>query len=198
VNRKDLRKQNFLAKFQTAAAELNAATHHDIESLKFRDVTGFYDYKELMKELGLLKVVEIQGNYQGRAWKITDTDSNSIIIVEHETGLEILYVVGAMASIIALIPIITNTWVKVRDHWPPLSGRFRARTPERRHFDRNNRLVEEPAPPVEAIVLQHLLWQYSVLSDRISSLETEVSSLKNRTDITPCSPDTKKRAKKSG
>jgi hypothetical protein len=197
MNQKDWRRKNFLAKFKAAAAELNADSHRDIESLKFRDVIGFHDYKELVNELGPLKVIEIKGNYQGRAWKLTDADSNSIIIVEHETGLEIIYVVGALASIVSLVPIIINTWGRIRDHWPPFRGRFGTGTLERRRFNKNNRLVEEPAPSVEAIVLQHLLRQYGTLSERISSLETEVSSLKSHIDRPPQSIDKKKRAKNS-
>lgn len=56
---------------------------------------------------------------------------------------------------------------------------------ERRRFEGNYWLVEEPAPPVEPMMLQHLLNQYDRLSERISSLETEVSSLKNRVDNPP-------------
>lgn len=197
VNQEELREKAFLAKLQAAAAELNAASHRAIESLKFRDSTSSHDYRELLAELGLLKVVEIQGDYQGKAWKITDADDNSIIIVEHETGLEILYVVGAVASIVSLVPIIANTWSRMRDHWPPHRGRFGLGGSERRRFDRNDRLIEEPAPPVEAIMHQHLLNQYDRLSQRISSLEAEVSNLKNRVDSPPKNDVKRKRAKVS-
>jgi hypothetical protein len=197
VNQEDWRKKAFLAKFQAAAAELNAASHHGIESLKFKDSTSSQDYRELVTELGPLKVVEIQGNYQGKAWKLTDADDNSIIIVEHETGLEILYVVGAVASIVSLVPVIVNTWNSMRDHWPPHRGRFGPGGSERRRFDRNDMLIEEPAPPVEAIMLQHLLNQYDKLNERISSLETEVSGLKSRIDSPTRSVVKKKRAKVS-
>ena len=142
VNQEELREKAFLAKLQAAAAELNAASHRAIESLKFRDSTSSHDYRELLAELGLLKVVEIQGDYQGKAWKITDADDNSIIIVEHETGLEILYVVGAVASIVSLVPIIANTWSRMRDHWPPHRGRFGPGGPERRRFGKNGKLIE--------------------------------------------------------
>ncbi len=198
MNQEDLREKAFLAKLQAAAAELNAASHRDIESLKFRDSTSSHDYRELLAELGPLKVVEIQGDYQGKAWKITGADDNSVIIVEHETGLEILYVVGAVASIVSLVPIIVNIWSGMRDHWPPHRVHFGTGGPERRRFNKNDRLIEEPAPPVEAIMLQHLLNQYDKLSDRISSLETEVSGLKNRIESPPQSVVRKKRAKSSG
>ena len=67
VNPEDLRKKTFLVKFQAAAAELNAASRGDIESLKFRDSSSSHDYRELLAELGPLEVVEIQGNYQGKS-----------------------------------------------------------------------------------------------------------------------------------
>jgi hypothetical protein len=195
LNQKDWRRQSFLAKFQAAAVELNAASHRDVESLKFRGSTSSQEYRELLAELGPLKVVEIQGNYQGKAWKLTNADDNSIIIVEHETGLEILYVVGALASIVSLVPLVVNVWNRMRDHWPPYRGRFGPGGPEKRHFNRKDRLIEEPAPPVEVIMLHHLLNQHDRLSARISSLETEVSNLKSHIETLRVSGAKKKRTK---
>jgi hypothetical protein len=195
VNSEAWRKKTFLTKFQAAAAELKAASHRDVESLKFRGSTGSQEYRELLAEFGLLKVVEIQGNYQGRAWKLTDADDNSIIIVEHETGLEILYVVGAIASIVSLVSLVVNVWNRMRDHWPPYRGHLCPGGPERRHFDRKDQLIEEPAPPVEAIMLHHLLSQHDRLSARISSLETEVSNLKSHIETLRVSGAKKKRTK---
>lgn len=182
-----------MAKFQAAAVELKAISYCDVEALKFRDSTSSHDYRELLAELGTLKAVEAQGNYQGKAWKLTDANDNSIIIVEHETGLEILYVVGAIASIVSLVPIIVNTWNRIQDHWPPFRERPGMDGIKIRHFDRRNRLIEEPAPPVEALILQHLLKQNDKLVERMSSLETEVSKLKIRMKNHPKSSDKMKR-----
>jgi hypothetical protein len=182
MNQRDSRKRDFLVKFQAAAAELNAISHWDVESLKFRDSSSSHDYRDLITDLGPMRIVEIQGNYQGKAWKITDADGNSVIIVEHETGLEILYIVGSVASIVSLVPVVVNVWNRMRDHWPPHRGRSGPGGPERRRFDKKGRLIEEPTPPLEAIMLQHLLNQYDSLSERISSLETDVSSLKSNKD----------------
>jgi cell division protein FtsB len=46
-------------------------------------------------------------------------------------------------------------------------------------------------------MLQHLLKQYDKLSERISSLEAEVSNLKSRADSRPKSVVKEKRAKSS-
>jgi hypothetical protein len=196
MDRKNWREKDFITKFEAAAVEFNVSSHRNIESLKFRDIR-FYDYKELINDLRPLKVIKISGTYQGNAWKLTDADHNSIIIVEHETGLEILYVVGAVASIVSMVPLIINTWGRKRDHLPPFRGRFGTAAAERRRFDRNNKLVEELAPPVEVIVLQHLLRQNDALSERISSLEDEISTLKSRINRPQQLVDKKKRAKNS-
>lgn len=174
--------------------ELNTASHHDIESLKFKDPTGSQDYRELVGELAPLIVMEIKGDYQGKAWKLTDADDNSIIIVEHETGLEILYAIGAVASMVSLVPMVVNIWRTMRDHWPSFRGHVGAGGMERRRFGRNDRLIEEPSPPMEAIMLQHVLKQYDKLSERISSLEAEVSNLKGRIDTSSQGTVKKKRA----
>lgn len=167
VSQKDWRKKNFIAKFEVAAAELNAASYHDIESLKFRDSISSHDYRDLITEFGPMEVLEIQGDYQGKAWKITDADDNSVIIVEHETGLKILYIVGAVACIVSLVPIVVNSWNRLRDHWPLHRGRFGTGGLERRRFGKNGKLTEELDPPMEAIMLQHVLNQYDRLSERI-------------------------------
>ncbi len=111
------RTQNFRAKFQAAARELGCDSHQGILSLKFREMTHAGDYPALLHTLEPLKAEEVRGDYQGHAWKLTDPKSNAIILVEHETGLEILYVAGASASILGLIPLVINAWKS-------LKGRF--------------------------------------------------------------------------
>ncbi len=172
----DPKAQAFLAKFRAAAVELEAPSHTHIESLKFRDSVSHNDYRQLITALSLLEVKQIQGDYQGNAWKITDADDSSILIVEHETGLEILYVVGAVASIVSLVPMVVNTWIRLRDHWPPFRGRLEG-APQIRRLSQKGKLTEEPAPPVELMVIQHFLRYQDALNQRITRLETKVSSL---------------------
>jgi hypothetical protein len=179
-----LREKAFLARFQTVAKELNVGSHHDIESLKFRASTSDLEYKELLVDLKLLEIKEIKGNYDGKAWRLTDTGNNSIIIVEHETGLEIFFIVTGVASIIGAVPTVINAWNRLRNHWPPFRERFGTGGIERRRFDKNNKLIEEPAPSVEVIILQHLLNKHDELTSRVSSIETEISRL-NKLDSHP-------------
>jgi hypothetical protein len=178
VNRDNWRKQQFLEKFNAAAAELGASSYHDVESIKFRDSSGSQDYRDFLDELGLLRVREIQGNFQGKAWRLSDNNNNSIILVEHETGLEILYIVGAVASIVGLVPMVVNLWNRMRDHWPPHHERLGLGRTERRRFNNKDQLVEEPAPPIELMMIQYLLGQHEKLNDQVLSLEKEVTKLK--------------------
>lgn len=181
MNQEDCRIKNFQEKFQAAAVALNATSYLDIEALKFRGPASSQDYYDLLKELVGLKSIVVKGNYQGKAWKLTNADNNSIIIVEHETGLEILYIAGALASIISIVPIVINAWSMIRGHWPPFKGRSSSGGLERRRFDKNDKLVEEPALSVDAIILHYVFNQYDKLNERISSLESEVSKLKRST-----------------
>lgn len=180
MNQNEWRQKNFLDKFQAAASEFSVSSYFEIESLKFKDSANNRDYKELLLNLVVPRVEGIQGNYQGKAWKLTDTDDNSIIIVEHETGLEILYIAGSIASIIGLISLVINAWSRIRDHRMPFRDRFGDIEMEKRRFDTKNNLIEEPAFPMDSILIQLLLSQYERHNERISSLEAEVSTLKKK------------------
>jgi len=41
-------------------------------------------------------------------------EKSQVIVVEHESGLEILYIAGSVASLIGLIPIILQAWSAIR------------------------------------------------------------------------------------
>ena len=173
------RTRNFRAKFQAAARELGCDSHREILSLKFREMTHSGDYPALLLALEPLKaeeVLEAQGDYQGHAWKLTDPKSNAIILVEHETGLEILYVAGAAASIVGLIPLVINAWkcLKGRLGRPP--WREVMEPPEQRGFDDQDRLVEGPAPPIEMMLFRLLSDQYADLRERVSALEARMNA----------------------
>jgi hypothetical protein len=42
------------------------------------------------------------------------SDKTKVILVEHETGLEILYIAGSIASLVALVPLILQGWGALR------------------------------------------------------------------------------------
>jgi hypothetical protein len=83
---------------------------------------------------------EINNGLQGQGYLLGDK-KNKIIVVEHETGLEILYIAGSIASLIQLIPFVFQTWRNIR-------GTFLRRNNlghdiEIRRMDSNGHLQEE-------------------------------------------------------
>lgn len=181
------RDKRFLLKFKAAAFELGCSSHREIESLKFRG-NGYAsdaDYRRLLEELKSLRVTELAGDkpsedYLGRAWKVTDSERNSVIIVEHETGLEILYVAGAVASVASLVPLIVNLWNRLRDRDFPSPWRMSPHRLERRILDEHNHLIDSPFAPLDVVVFQRLAKEYSELNQRVAHLEKVVSSLEKR------------------
>ena len=97
--------------------------------------------------------------------------------MEHETGLEILYVAGAAASIVGLIPLVINAWKSLRGRFGRPPWREVMEPPEQRAFDDHDRLVEGPAPPIEALVFRFLSEQYIDLRERVSALEARMDAI---------------------
>ncbi len=87
----DYRKENFVKKFESANKHLKAEKNQ-ITSLKYRDIVNHEEYDILLHELEKrgFKIKPVEGDFQGKAYLVSDREQQ-IIIVEHETGLEILY-----------------------------------------------------------------------------------------------------------
>ena len=54
-------------------------------------------------------IQKLKDNFQGTGYLLTDSHSK-VIIVEHETGLEILYIAGSISSLIGLVPYVIKGW----------------------------------------------------------------------------------------
>lgn len=122
---------------------------------------------------------KVDDNYQGIAWKITGENEHSILIVEHETGLEILYVVGAMASVADLIWKVGSVWNRNRfRHFPDPD--FDGYEIERRAFDRHGHFAEEHVVSFESILLVQLLDSYKSLNERVLAIENDILKLKGK------------------
>jgi hypothetical protein len=112
----DYREKTFRAKFDSAARHLG--TQRDqVVSLKLRDNVGSYqEYRDLVDRLRTeagLQCSEIDADLQGRGYLIAD-GRTKVIAVEHETGLEILYIAGSIASLIQLVPMVLRGWSALR------------------------------------------------------------------------------------
>lgn len=142
----DYREQQFRMKFEHAAEQLGTAPHQ-IVSIKLRDNGGDYqEYKELFTTLtheAGLKATPASGNLQGNG-RLIENAKTKVIVVEHETGLEILYIAGSIASLIGLIPVVLKCWSGIRGRF----GRPHHMAPDRvevRRLSEDGKLVEEPS-----------------------------------------------------
>jgi hypothetical protein len=138
------REQSFTSKFNSAAECLDVKPEQ-IVSLKFREnVNSYEEYRHLLDSLcqeAGVQCTKLDGDLQGRGY-LLGFDKTKVILVEHETGLEILYIAGSIASLIGIIPLILQGWGAMR-------GRFRGRgavidhSVEIRRMDQAGHLHEE-------------------------------------------------------
>ena len=109
------REDAFKTKFADAARCLDVAPDQVI-SLKLRETVGSYsEYRHLLKtlehEFGI-SWQEVDGNFQGTGYIVGD-NKYKIIVVEHETGLEILYIAASIASLVGVIPLVLQCWSRM-------------------------------------------------------------------------------------
>ena len=173
------RAKDFRERFGIAASELGAMSPNDIESLKFRSLSNLYRCDELLKNLDGIRTQKVGGRHYGTAWKVTDNSGNAIILEEHETGLEILYVVGSVSSIIALVQSIISAFWKHRGHrFFPEELMHELRI-ERRKFTGGGKLEEDFIPSLEVWIVTLLIEQNDRLKERISLMEKELQELRD-------------------
>lgn len=182
----DYRTEALFKRLDGALAIFNESAIQNIVSLKYRDdCVSYSQYSDfvdhyLRAELHL-DVQDLKGRFHEQAWLVSDTDKNRIMIVEHETGLEILYISSAVASIIGIIPVICAGWKFFR-------GRFSHRSHphdedghlEIRKVDGHNVLVEQHVQNFETYVLASA-WEDNVaMKNKIEQLEQKVDELSRR------------------
>jgi hypothetical protein len=180
----DNRTNQFVRKFKNAQTLLEPGSIHEIISLKYREncvnnseYVHFIDHY-LRNEVGL-EIKPANGDFWGKAWIVSGPRKNKIILVEHETGLEILYVAGSIASLIALIPVINSGWKWFRNS----RGRAGLFRPDReeievRRINAKNAIIEQPIQNIEVFLFNAGLEENAVLYDRVRLLEKEVAALK--------------------
>ncbi|MGO9127424.1 MAG: hypothetical protein ACLP6G_21355 [Terriglobales bacterium] len=152
------RLDSFARKFWSAKLSLGTPDTQGVVSFKYRD-----------DPVG----PSAHSQFGGQAWLVTDKAYNRAILVEHESGLEILSAIGSVASLIALLPLISSGWAKLRPWF------FRhGDSVEIRQLGQNNVLIEQRTPSVEVYVLNATLQDYGLLKQQVVKLEAEIESLK--------------------
>jgi len=190
----DYREESFRRKFSSAAQHLNVSSDR-IVSLKLRENVGSYkEYRELLDTLQLeagIHCSEVDGDLQGRGY-LVGFGTPKLLLVEHETGLEILYIAGSIASLFSLVPMILQGWAAIRGRFPR-RGRLINPPVEIRRIDHAGRLQEEhlhdpqlsvpllpmgalaPAVTIAATIMEsdtkNLVRQIEELTSRIDAIE---------------------------
>jgi len=173
------RQDAFQAKFASAAEHLNAPLEHLI-SLKLReDSVNHSDYQELLRalmdEAGVLSA-PVQGDFRGNAYLIANSKTR-VIVVEHETGLEILYIAGSVASLVGIVPLILRCWNSVRGvlgrHRPPRGCGI-----EIRRVDGDGNLIEDHSAAMDVHWAAPLSAMNSALLSAAEIIDAETQQLK--------------------
>jgi hypothetical protein len=176
----DWREKKFREKFAAAAAHLNS-TSGQIVSLKLRENIGSHnEYQELLHALereGGIRSTRLDGNFQGGAYLLGNSKTK-VIIVEHETGLEILYISGSVASLIGIIPMVLKCWSWLRGrHGPPHHAPDFHRI-ETRRFDQNDKLIEEHANALDVPWAAPLSVMNTAFLSAAENIDAEIQQLR--------------------
>jgi len=178
----DYRAKTFKTKFTNAARHFGVKSGQ-VTSLKLRENVHSSDYGELLEILkceARLHWQNLNEDFQGKGYLVS-TSNSKVIIVEHETGLEILYITSSIASLIQLIPLIFQYWNRLRGsrHFSHPSD---FRNIEIRRIDNNGNLQEhQSSMPFDTTFisladaidteLQRLQKEIKILTFRVKSLE---------------------------
>jgi len=198
----DYRTKNFIEKFTSAQKYLGTRSIQNIVSLKYRDNVGYSDYQRLIDELPQgeikLEIKQIQGKFQGKAWLVKDKNQNAVILVEHETGLEILSIAADIISLLAIFPVINSGWRFIRDRFAnSRSHRDRMTEIEVRTINSKKQLSEKHVIDIENYVLEESLKEVVVLKAKVKQLEKEIAKINNGKKVQTKKPKSpaKKRTK---
>lgn len=185
------REQAFNDKFASASRHLGVRPDQ-IVSLKLRDVVSSYsEYHEMLQVLehdAGVYWTEVDGNLQGRGY-LLDHESQKVIVVEHETGLEILYVASSIASLIGLIPLVLQCWGAVRGYLDRRHS-HQFRSVEVRRLDAQGNLLEDrsngltgPSAFPLSILNTAVSSAARILDADVRALREEVRSLSERLTV---------------
>lgn len=181
----DYREKAFKEKFRNASKYLDGVPYN-IVSLKFREtVSSYSEYHDLLNTLeqeANINYKKLNENFSGTGYLLTDSHSK-VIVIEHESGLEILYIAGSIASLIGVIPVIWQYWSKMRNHFID-RHHHGFKEIEIRKIDENGNIKEDRICASEMfnnfLPSSALITAARHLEDDIEKLQEEVKSLSAR------------------
>lgn len=169
----------FRDKFAQASKHLGAPAKQ-IVSLKYRAVSDYDYYVQLLKRLHAVKALAVSDlghTLSGHGYLLSYGDQK-VIFVEHETGLELLYIAGSVASIIGFVVQLASTIRnRRRDPFPIAFD-----VVEIRYFDESGAFLQEhshqPLPPEAFMLPPSPDAKVKELEDRIAKLERTLATKK--------------------
>jgi hypothetical protein len=167
----------FRRRFEKAAVILNVKPH-EVTSLKFRaagPVVAYQHFYDLLRQSPGVTLSTVSTDVCEHGMVVTLGEGKAIV-VEHETGMELLNAAGSVASLIALIPLIVWCWRKAgefRHRYLPDEERL-----EIRRLDERGQLHED----IEAVYpIWSLLAPVTVaMSDDLKSIKERLVALETR------------------
>lgn len=185
------RESVFKTKFINASKHLGVAPDQVI-SFKIRDIVSSYSlYHDMLRILEYETGIQsspIKDDLQGLGHLVGQGDQN-IVVVEHETGLEILYIAGSIASLIGLIPLVLKCWSTIRKNTGH-SYDNHIRNVEIRRIDTEGKLIESPSLISPSwfnlpfsIMNSNFISEGHILENELFSLRNEIQSHKERLDV---------------
>jgi len=176
----DHREAAFRTKFMNASKHLGVAPDQVI-SLKFRDIVSSYnEYHEMLRILDNEAGIQsspIKEDLQGKG-HLVGQGHQKIIVVEHETGLELLYIAGSVASIIGLIPLVLRSWGGIRGYFDRRHPDH-VRSVEVRRIDSAGNLIEDHSHGCAVSLGMPFDGLNSALFSAAQILESDLQSLRN-------------------
>jgi len=183
----DYRTESFRKRFQNAGQILGVGLDK-IVSLKMRDTVNSNTYcrdlvDTITTETGLI-CKDINSSLQERAYLLSNS-RNKVIIVEHESGLELLYIAGSIASIISLIPLVLQYWGRVRNNINNRHHHFDRQVMELRRIDNKGNLHEEHLHGMDILYETSSLAfpKAELVENEMKMLREEIKILSARIDI---------------
>jgi hypothetical protein len=188
----DYREESFRRRFSSAAQHLSVRADQ-IVSLKIREDVGSANaYRELVDMLqheAGIHFSEVNIDLQDRGYMLED-EKTKMLLVEHETGLEILYIAGSIASLLGMIPLVLQGWTAIRRRFP----RRRASLDhpvEIRRIDQTGRLREEHLHPRQlsasmtpmGSLVSAVTTAGTLVEKEVGDLVRQIEDLKSRIDV---------------
>jgi hypothetical protein len=195
----DDREESFRRRFN-AAARILGVKPEQVVSIKLReDVTSGEEYRQLIENLQHatdVECTELDDDLQGQGY-LLEIATAQVVLVEHESGLEILYIAGSIASLVQLVPLVLQSWDFSRGRlWR--RGRRTEHSIETRRIDPAGALREDEIPdrqlmesaiggPPPAVIaasalieheMENVFQRLELLSSRVDELEAQLRSKK--------------------